>query len=365
MKILYDYQAFSMQKYGGISRYFIELNNRLNKQENCETIILAPFFINLFLNSNNGKNVIGNLIPVLPKTKKLREFANHFTSNLLITKLNVDIYHETYYSRLPLRRLKGIKYVATVYDMIHEKFASSFKDSYQVSKAKKRSVQDADLVFCISENTKQDLIDIFNVDKSKVIVTYLGWECACFGSKTNEKIVDSEYILYVGVRDGYKNFDRLLDAYANIDKIRNNFKLIAFGPDVFTKTELNKIDSLRLNDRVICLRGNNSLLMRLYESASVFVYPSLYEGFGIPPLEAMSNNCPVICSNTSSLPEVVGNAAELFDPYEIESISSSMIKVLFNSARRKELIKRGKEQVKLFSWNNCAVQTLKGYRSLY
>ena len=144
-----------------------------------------------------------------------------------------------------------------------------------------------------------------------------------------------------------------------------NFNLICFGGGEFTKAELTLFKELGLKENQIrqC-SGDDQLLARLYTSASVFVYPSLYEGFGIPPLEAMSYKCPVVCSDSSSIPEVVGDAGEFFDPYSIESISLAIERVVESNILSNDLIRKGNDRLKLFSWDKCANETLKVYKSL-
>ena len=115
---------------------------------------------------------------------------------------------------------------------------------------------------------------------------------------------------------------------------------------------------------VKAVNGDDAKLANYYRNASLFVYPSLYEGFGIPPLEAMGYGCPVVCSNTSSIPEVVGDAAILFDPYSLDSISNAIETVLTNNHLRSSLISRGFEQIQKFSWKKCADETLDVYKKV-
>ncbi len=173
------------------------------------------------------------------------------------------------------------------------------------------------------------------------------------------------YFLYVGQRSGYKNFARLLNAYASLPRIRNEFDLISFGTNAFTPQEKEAIHSLGLDPmRVRHLSGDDASLAYLYRKATAFVYPSLYEGFGLPPLEAMSLGCPVLCSNTSSMPEVVGDAGLFFDPLDSEAIRQAMESVASSLELRRDLISRGTQRVKSFSYDRCAAETLAVYGSL-
>ena len=144
-----------------------------------------------------------------------------------------------------------------------------------------------------------------------------------------------------------------------------NFDLVCFGGGAFTTREIALIKALNIDTkRVRQVPGSDEMLAGFYKAASAFVYPSLYEGFGIPPLEAMSFACPVVCSNVSSIPEIVGDAAEMFDPYDIESIQLAIERVVQDEELKSELINRGKERIKQFSWERCAQETLKVYKKI-
>ncbi|MDP9052031.1 MAG: glycosyltransferase family 4 protein, partial [Acidobacteriota bacterium] len=193
--------------------------------------------------------------------------------------------------------------------------------------------------------------------------TYLGF--------TSKGLVEPEkklnprlrpFLLYVGSRLTYKNFERLLEAFAASPLLKNDFDLVCFGGGAFTSKEISLFQQLGLSDECCCqVSGDDATLAALYGSARAFVYPSLYEGFGIPPLEAMSFNCPVVCSGLSSIPEVVGNAAEMFDPYDPESIQKAIERVATDEVLRETLVSRGRERVKQFSWERCAKETLDVY----
>ena len=141
--------------------------------------------------------------------------------------------------------------------------------------------------------------------------------------------------------------------------------MVAFGGGHFNGREKTLVRSLGLNEnQVRQMSGDDAVLCAIYRQASLFVYPSLYEGFGIPPLEAMSLDCPVACSNTSSMPEVVGNAAIQFDPYEVDSIANALEAVVTNSALQADLRQRGRDRLQAFSWDRCALETLNVYRKV-
>ncbi|MDJ0715933.1 MAG: glycosyltransferase family 1 protein [Prochloraceae cyanobacterium] len=366
MKIVYDYQIFNSQKYGGVSRYIYEIATRIARFNGFKVNILAGLYVNKYLKNSSQDLVFGWPRPLLPKTTKIIARLNAQVSKILLRRDPPDIIHETYYLPRGIAP-KSCKTIITVHDMIHEKFSNLFKEKQRrFSLIKAEAIRRADRVICVSNQTKKDLIEILDINPQKISVIYHGSSLQISDSLDRDtSSIEYPYILYVGKRQGYKNFDRLLQGYAKCDSLNNNFKLVCTGQTRFSSSELNRIYDLGLNeDKVKYVSGDDRTLAKLYKQASVFVYPSLYEGFGIPLLEAMSLGCPIVCSNTSSIPEVVDNAAEFFDPYEVDSIVNALEKVLFSSERVKSLVTLGGERIKHFSWEASAKQTSLVYSSL-
>jgi glycosyltransferase involved in cell wall biosynthesis len=252
--------------------------------------------------------------------------------------------------------------------MIHELFPDFMGANSKTARDKKIAVKNADHIICISESTKRDAIELLNICESKVSVVHLGVDT--FRESATNSHVDPTpnyhpYILYVGERGGYKNFSCLLKVVAQTAKLKRDFQIIAFGGGAFSRHEHKEIHALGLTDRhVINISCNDSLLQMYYKNASAFVYPSLYEGFGLPPLEAMSAGCPVISSNTSSMPEIISDAAEFFNPEDIECFAQALEAVVYSEERRADLVVRGYKRVQALSWNKCAQQTLNVYEKL-
>jgi glycosyltransferase involved in cell wall biosynthesis len=363
MRIAYDYQIFNWQKYGGISRYFCELASRLDRMPDTEARILAGCHINGYLDQYDANLTIGCRRPPMRAFNGVSSRLNLCWSNYHLRQHPPDILHQTYYQPGPQAR--GALRVLTVYDMIHERFRDSLlpRDEKTIP-AKAAAVAAADWIICPSENTKRDLQEFCEVDPDKLTVIYHG-----YGLMTNEvqlppmEWLDQPYILFVGTRGWYKNFDRLLQAYA--DRFSNDCRLVCFGSNPFTNAEQQQISKLGLNaQQVRWTSGSDALLRGFYQKAALFAYPTMYEGFGYPPFEAMVNNCPVACSNVSCFPETIANAAEMFDPQDVDSIAGAIERVLSSGERRAELIKLGQQRLQLFSWQACAEDHRQLYQSL-
>jgi len=368
MRVAFDYQIFSLQAHGGISRYFTRLASHLDALQECVKVF-APLHCNEYLGALSpslryGLSVDQNFSKLLRAAIPL----NQYLCNRKIVRWNPDIVHRTYFSIFTNRAVK-CPAVLTVYDMVHELFPDEFSRIGRLSDHKRKAVERADHIICISENTRKDLINLFNVPEEKTSVVYLGFDRLA-GEDTEAGLrshpgVQRPFLLFVGKRGGYKNFSGLLRAVSLSSVLKADFDVVAFGGGGFTRQEYALMESLGLErGRVRQVGGDDSMLGALYRSASAFVYPSLYEGFGLPPLEAMAHGCPVIVANTSSLPEVVGEAGEYFDPASPESMAAAIERVVDSSEHAALLRTRGAEQLKKFSWAACARETREVYRKL-
>ncbi len=365
--VIYDHQIFSVQEYGGISRYFYELAKRVNSSAGFSASVVAPLHVNRYLDAG-GVGVKGIRIPSLRRAVRAMEAINHRIGSTLSRMSRPDVFHETYYpedSSAP----KDCPVVVTVHDMIPERLSEVFGKNDETSVRKRAAVERADRVICVSENTRRDLMELFNPDPKKIQTIHLGATRATpldtAADSLKAHMIDRPFFLYVGMRGPYKNSDRVLRAYASRQWLRTEFDLIVFGYDVFTPKEIELMASLGLDHpRVRQMTGNDVLLGQLYSHAVALVYPSLYEGFGIPPLEAMAHGCPVLCSDRSSIPEVVGDAGLYLDPQSVDSIADAMERVAAVAEFREDLSARGRERAKQFSWDRCAARTMEVYREL-
>lgn len=367
MRIVFDQQIFLQQEYGGISRYVCSLARELTKLPDVEAKIVAPLHYNAHLQALSGFSIIGCRVPYIKKAHRLVSALSELFASQINRGYKPDIVHETYYSEHSVVPKKSAS-VLTVYDMIHELYASSLPGSERLSIRKQAAIGRADHVICISESTRRDLLELFDIPEHKVSVVHLGYDALTATDSLSDKIsvaTSSPYLLYVGSRGGYKNFEGMLRAVASSHFLRDNFSVICFGGGRFTQNEVKLIDEFGLNaEKIKQIGGGDDMLAQLYKDAEAFIYPSLYEGFGIPPLEAMSLGCPVICSNTSSIPEVVGDAGEYFEPDNIESIRHAIESVMQSNTRRDELVQKGRDRCAIFSWSRCANETLANYRKL-
>lgn len=366
MRIAFDHQIFGWQRFGGVSRYFFELANQVARTENEEVQcrIVSPLYVNEYLDqAGPALTVTGIHAPAIRRTGRLYRALNGMLTPFILGHWQPDILHETYYAKRTVAP-RGSRTVLTVFDMIHELYPEFFPSWDRTRDEKQAAVARADHIVCISENTRQDLIRLLDVPPKKTTMVHLGFAL----SHDNLSILappPRPYFLFVGSRGGYKNFDRLLQAYASRSSLHGSHDLVAFGGGGFSARERALIRSLGLQeDWVRQLGGNDAVLGALYQQASSFIYPSLYEGFGIPLLEAMNFDCPVICSNTSSMPEVVGDAAVQFDPKDSESIADAMEAVIADPGLQVDLRRRGRKRLDAFSWQQCASQTLDVYRKL-
>jgi len=377
MRILYDHSVFQFQRYGGISRYFYEIITRLAVQENVDISLFQGFNINEYALSEHKSNFDSYWGYKWKCRKPVAKYLAHILfsmpNKILLERYahssRIDIYHPTYY-RKDLGKYNKTGIVLTVHDMIHELYPDQFIDSRFVIKAKKKSINAADQIICVSNNTKMDLMRIYDVPEEKINVIYHGNSLPeSHGHLKPEDLKETysltlPYILYVGDRkQSYKNFKMLLETY--VTSLSDRFDLVCFGGGNFNSHELKFIHNAKPPGKVIHLSGSDCLLASLYKNAFCFVYPSLYEGFGIPLLEAMGMGCPVISSNKSSIPEVVDKAALFFDPTSKESLLNGIESLEYNRSKRNKLINLGLEQEKKFSWNKSAHETFNVYNYVY
>ncbi|MDD2995042.1 MAG: glycosyltransferase family 1 protein [Paludibacter sp.] len=360
MKILYDHQIFTMQNIGGISRYFCEIIKNLPSEIDWE---LSGVFSNNLYANNYFRNKYSEFFPNNNFKGKFRivDAINKLDSYRSICKTDYDVLHPTYYDPYFLK--KNIKpFVVTFHDMIHEKVLDKHGD--KIIKYKRELAYRSSHIIAVSEYTKMDILDIYSdIDPNKISVIYHGNSL----KKKNECDVQIEYqrkkyILFVGARESYKNFLFLVKSIFNL-LIKYDLELICTGKP-FNNEELKLFYELKIVSRVFHKYVSDAQMSELYNNALFFVFPSFYEGFGIPILEAFASNCPVVLSDSSCFPEIAGDAAKYFDPTSQDSINNSVEELILNENYRRELILKGNARLCLFNWFDAANKTYSVYQSI-
>jgi glycosyltransferase involved in cell wall biosynthesis len=363
MRILYDGQIYSWQAAGGINRYFANLINRLPQDfypslTNCELRnVNFPDHPNLNIYFYQRFNF-------RPGRVSLQVEKYYFRTISAWNKF--DLVHPTYYESLTGQDFQKFRspVVLTVHDMIHELFSSQMDPMGTHAEMKKKAIASAQSVICISENTKRDLLRYNPISEDRITIIPQASEIGIGLSYGDESVPAQPYFLYVGSRVSYKNFDRLLKSFANVVTTSPDLRLCIVGSP-FTNQEAQLIADLRLGSHLQHYGlASDRHLAKLYRCSIAFVYPSLYEGFGIPPLEAMSCGTPAIVSNTSSLPEVVAEAGLLFNPNSTDELVDCLRFVLDNPASRDRLVQKGLKRAQYFSWDKTVSQTLDVYRAV-
>lgn len=361
MRVLYDYQTFHLQRFGGISRYFRELAGRMAE---VEPRIALCCSMNQYLRHSG----LVRYWPVARRPYKMlmAQFRslNRWSSIRALKQGQFDVFHPTYYDPYFLPHLGGKPFVLTIHDMTHERYPEYFSPRDTTPQDKRLLAQQADHIIAISECTRRDIIEFLGVDEAKITVIPHGLEPQ---APSDERVagVPERYVLYVGERRAYKNFDRTMEAFARIAADDSSLHLVLTGRPL-SPSERSRMAELGILGRVIVKSDvADAQLARLYRDASVFVYPSLYEGFGIPILEAFAQDCPVVLSRASCFPEVAGDAAEYFDPYSTESMVEALHTVLTDTERRTALITKGRERLTHYTWTQTARLTEQLYLSLH
>ncbi|GAB2597609.1 glycosyltransferase family 4 protein [Spirosoma areae] len=367
MQILFDHQTFSMHNYGGLPRYFAELISGINKT--ADNSANLPLLFSNTIHLNEAGISTKPFLPgtKIPKKEKIIYNLNKLYNLYELGSKSFDIFHATYYDPYFIPYLKGKPFVVTFLDMIHERFANQFTElaSDQVIVNQKKKIADlSDKIIAISESTKNDIVELLHIDPTKIDVVHLGSSLPILPHRQKSKSAISgiPYLLFVGRRGHYKNFFALLKAIYHLLK-HYQVKLVCAGGGPLTKEEKELIYTLKVNNLVTYEHiANDQNLQELYKNAIAFVFPTLYEGFGIPILEAFASGCPCVISDRSSLPEVAGDAALYFNPRDESSMASVIEKIILDSELRENLTQMGYNRLNQFSWERTVRETLRVYQ---
>lgn len=280
----------------------------------------------------------------------------------LLKKQHFDIFEPTFFDPYFLPYLKEKPFVMTVHDMIPELYPDYFpRDDFQVVQ-KKLLCPLAAHIHVPSAKTKEDLVNILNIDPEKITVIPHGRPEYTDDECLNQAVFDFPYLLYVGDRNGYKNFLPFIRECSNVIKRFPEIRVVCTGKE-FDKNEKRQLGNLGMGEKVIHQFADDSVLRNLYHYAIAFVYPSSYEGFGLPILEAFANDCPVMLNKASCFPEVAGDSALFFDMNQNGDFYEKFVN-LYTSGLRKELVKKGRDRLGMYSWKKSAESLKSIYESL-
>lgn len=349
--IVFDNIVYSLQGSGGVSRFWSKITKPyLNRSPFIERSDATD---NLYRREQQIKHT-------LPDHGLFKTLSRYLDFRIGFGGAP-HIFHSSYYR---LNRVANAINITTIHDLIYERFGSGPGSILHIAQ-KRRALAAADCIVCVSEHTRKDLFTYYPQTRDKrVLVIPNGVDMlpqmksdSGVDASVQAAVDKGNFFLYVGHRGSCKGFDRV---YQALHFCGPSWRCIVVGADL-QEQELASIAGNGLTDRIVHVgRVSDAELAFLYERATFFFFPSLYEGFGIPPLEAMQQGCPVLASNRSSIPEVVGEAGVLFDPDDSASLEQGLAEIFLPSTR-KRLIAQGRQRAKSFSWNSASDQ----YNALY
>jgi mannosyltransferase len=362
MNILLDNIIYSKERQGGVSNYFFEVTKYLQKFPDLN----LKFYEEQLADLNGCRKELS-----IPDNQLIqhKNFKSLIMARLMPIQAKIEdslLYHSSFYR--PLVGSDDFVEVTTVYDFVHDYYASFLKKKIH-NLLKYNAIKRSKGIICISNNTYSDMMKLCPPKKGQKVAVihcgvskdYMPLSALQINLYHNQVIsnVEEGFLLFIGSRANYKNFDFVISLLKELPHIR----LVVVGKS-FDENE-NKWISKDLQERIIILSGvDNEGLNVLYNKALALVYPSDYEGFGIPVIEAMQAGCPVIAQNKSSIPEVAGDAGILFDKLNLNDFKLGVLSIA-NKDFRTELIEKGIKQSEKFSWEKCSKETLDFYKEVY
>lgn len=360
-KILYDNQMFTLQRFGGVTRYFADLMYNLPADEFTSGIYMR-YCENHYVTETYGHEYEKITFPDNYRLRRqIYTLVNRYMATRAVKKDDYDIFHPTYFSPYFLKHVKHRQkpFVLTIHDMTFERYPQDVLIYDRTIPHKKLLISEADHIIAVSENTKRDIVELLGTDPSKISVVHHGYRVV---EEPAAQLFD-RYVLYVGERKGYKNFLPWLSAIRPIFNLDPNLKVVCTGLP-FSRAESKLFEKWNIADRLVHISANDAQMASLYRHALCFVFPSHYEGFGIPILEAFANGCPVCLSDASCFPEVAGDAALFFNPNDAQSMQDTLKEVLASNVLRNELKMKGLERSREFSLEKMVARTCDVYRKL-
>ncbi len=341
MTIRYDYQAFCSQPYGGISRYFYELITGFNAYPDVSTRLHVLLSDNTYIQQLQGASFI-NRLQFKGKKDSVR-LLNQYYDRFIASKQPHDIFHPTYYAPSGLKAAGNKPFVITIHDLIDERFHLQDPAFARLVQQRQKYITRADKIIAVSQNTKNDLVELCHADPSKIEVIYHGNTLkTAVPRRSLTPLYKQPYLLYTGKRYSYKNFTRFVKASAPLLHAAKELRIVCGGGGAFSSAEQKLFRELQIQDQVLyCPIVDDETLQQLYNHAELFVYPSEYEGFGFPIIEAFNCGCPVITSYGSSTQEIGADAAAYITPIDEIMISATIKSLLSDKTGQEKLTTEG------------------------
>lgn len=361
LPVTYDDRLFTFQRRGGPARYFAELIAAFRADPALGIDAITPFtFIETEYLLRADSRYRRLPLPESRYRMHAARVANRLRRGPRVKK--AQILHHTQYSSAGLRMPAAVR-VCTVYDMIPEIFPEIFEGRGPIPHRQKAAyVEACDAIACISESTKADVLTHYGDLDKPVVVTPLGADSRFFAA-TPDRTEPPGFVLFVGTREFYKNFDVLLRALARIAENGVAPRLLCVGPPL-TQAEQQRISTLGLTGSVSQRAASDAELPGLYAAATCLVFPSRYEGFGLPTVEAFAAGCPVVLANMACAVEVGGEAAQYFEPDDDETLAAIIARFAADPSTRQRWIEAGRTRARDFTWQRTAEATAALYRSL-
>ncbi|GAB4025320.1 glycosyltransferase family 4 protein [Spirosoma gilvum] len=363
MKVFIDHQKFSTQKYGGISRYFANIIEGIKHSDSITYQLGVVHAKNHYL-QNEPLPLKGALSDkILSRKDKLDYLLNQFYCERLLSKSEFDVFHPTYYDPYFFKQLKK-PLVVTIHDLTYERLPEYFWAQDPLTYQKRLNIERADAIIAISNTTRNDLLHFFKVDPAKVSVIYHGIDIDTPLQFAPVPNLPERYVLFVGDRSGYKNFYLFMNAIKPLLLSDPGLNVILTGGGKIEIADQEFLKRLALSDQVRHINATDEQLNMLYQKAQLFVYPSLYEGFGLPILEAFKARCPILLSDTECFREVAADAAVFFKATDQDDLTSKLSSTLADSTLRADLVARGTKRLADFPLKKSVDATLDVYKSL-
>jgi len=358
VRVALDEQIFAIQPVGGISRMFSELARKFLEGSPTD-IELVPFrtpIVNTYVLEDFK---LGMPLQARAARNPWTALGSYFARVGRPPK--ADILHNTFYLPHGLDGRHAGKRIVTIHDMIPELMPRT-RRRLDFLTLKQRYVRSADHVICVSEATKQDLLKVYGLIEAPIHVIHHGVSDRFQPGTPRAEFLPDRYVLFVGHRHQYKDAEVLFRAFAHIAHRDLDIALLCVGGNGLSSSEASLLEELGIRERVSQRFLSDELMASAYANAAVFVFPSHFEGFGLPALEAMASGIPTVLARATSLPEIGGDAALYFEPGAVSELSAQISAVLHDSALQRDLIAKGLKRSGDFTWERAATETASVYR---